>query len=127
VCSPWLLHGLWLRQLWGQARIWASHFISCAWLHPCPARTLPLQVSLWGDLSYLLQPAYAAEMRRQLAAAEPWEGQVGAGRRTAAKPRPGAVYAVYYTFEQYTRLAARMKLWPFPRAHFQHVASIPWM
>ncbi|KAI3435729.1 hypothetical protein D9Q98_001787 [Chlorella vulgaris] len=84
-------------------------------------------VSLWGDLSYLLQPAYAAEMRRQLAAAEPWEGQVGAGRRTAAKPRPGAVYAVYYTFEQYTRLAARMKLWPFPRAHFQHVASIPWM
>lgn len=41
-------------------------------------------------------------------------------------PQPGKTYLVAYTIEQYLRVSLRLKLWPYPRAHFQHVAAVPW-
>ena len=82
-----------------------------------------MQVSDWGDLSYLLRPAYEASLRSALAEAEPWEFSY---RRDAPKPQPGHTYLGPYTMEQYSRLAMRLSLWPYPRGHHQHVASIPW-
>jgi hypothetical protein len=40
--------------------------------------------------------------------------------------QPGKTYLVAYTIEQYLRVSLRLKLWPYPRGHFQHVAAIPW-
>jgi hypothetical protein len=92
-------------------------------LPPATLSLLPVQVSDWGDLSYLLRPAYEASLRSALAEAEPWEFSY---RRDAPKPQPGHTYLVPYTMEQYSRLAMRLSLWPYPRGHHQHVASIPW-
>ena len=85
---------------------------------------LHTQIANFGDLSYLLRPAYEASLRAAIAAALPWNLTY---KRDAAPPQVGATYLLPYTAEQYTRLALRLKLWPYPRGHHQHVASIPWM
>ena len=94
-------------------------------LPPAPPLPSTPQVTDWGDLDRLTHRNYAADMRHALATAQPWDAL--GGRRAGTKPQAGATYYVYYTIEQYTRLALRMKLWPYPRAHFRHIASIPWM
>jgi hypothetical protein len=70
---------------------------------------------------------YTAELRAALAAAQPWDMRGWSLGRRAPQPQAGATYVVPYTIEQYTRLAVRMKLWPYPRAHYQHLTVVPWM
>lgn len=99
---------------------------------PCQARqpappslvlAPPRQVVDYGDLSRLLRPAYEAALQSALAAAEPFELSY---RRDAPKPQPGKTYLMPYVIERYTRIALKLKLWPYPRGHHQHVAIIPW-
>ena len=77
----------------------------------------------FGDLSYLLEAAYSAELARQLSAAQLWT--LSYSHRQA--PTPGRIYLLPYTIEQYKRVAMRLKLWDFPRGHHKHVASIPFL
>ena len=51
---------------------------------------------------------------------------VDAARLRSSKPvDPGATYLLPYKVEVYPRIALRLKLWPNPRGHHRHVASIP--
>ncbi|GAB4822166.1 hypothetical protein N2152v2_009212 [Parachlorella kessleri] len=75
-----------------------------------------------GDLSYLLKPAYSAALQRQLAEAE----YVDPKLIHRQDLRAGQLYYVPYVIEEYQRLATRLKIWPFPRGHHQHVAFIPY-
>lgn len=83
----------------------------------------PRQVIDYGDLSRLLRPAYQAALQAALAAAEPFEISY---KRDAPKPQPGKTYLIPYVIERYSRVALKLKLWPYPRGHHQHVAIIPW-
>ena len=104
----------------------SQHVCGCAATELARLPVTLVQVAEWGDLSHLLRDAYAEDIRHMLATAQPWDLSLAAIRRQG-KPQPGAVYHVFYTIEQYMRLALRLKLWPYPRGHFQHIASIPWM
>lgn len=77
----------------------------------------------FGDLSSLLRPAYEAALQAALASAQPWEFNY---RKDAPQPERGQTYLVTYVVERFTRAALRLKLWPYPRGHTQHVAVIPW-
>lgn len=90
---------------------------------PAPAPPPAPQVIDYGDLSRLLRPAYEAALAAALAAAEPFEFSY---RRDAPQPQAGKTYLIPYVIERYTRVALRLKLWPYPRGHHQHVAIIPW-
>ena len=132
-----------------------------------PPPPIPPQAVDYGDLSYLLCPAYTAALQAELLAAQPFNISY---RRDAPKPevgavgtrwgwgwrwqltgwhaagwlslrcgvhaatcapaaplhtQPGKTYLVAYTIEAYPRVALRLKLWPYPRGHHQHVAAIP--
>ncbi len=75
-----------------------------------------------GDLSYLLKPAYSAAMQRQLAEAQP----ISVKGSRLPEMKPGEVYLVPYVIEEYSQLAWRLRVWPYPRGHHQFVASIPY-
>ena len=74
----------------------------------------------WGDLAYLLEPAYSDALRGELAAAEPWSAREG-----PHPPLAGHTYLAAYTVEEYKRLALRLRVWDSPRGHHRHVASVP--
>ena len=71
----------------------------------------------WGDLSALLQPAYTAGVAAAVAGAELW--------KLGEPLRPGGTYLVPYRVEEYARLARYFRVWPYPRGHHRHVASVP--
>ena len=87
-----------------------------------PAALLPrtIQVEDWGDVSYLLEPQYSDMLRAALAAAEPWSVRAG-----PHPPLLGHTYLAAYASEEDKRLALRLKVWPAPRGHHLHVASVP--
>lgn len=81
----------------------------------------------FGDISYLIKPNYEAGMRQLIERAQ-------AVPRDSLNPHhagflevpPGHVYLVRYRLEEYADIAQALHIWPFPRAHFQNIALLPY-
>lgn len=77
----------------------------------------------WGPLDYLLRDNYARQVRALVAAAHvvpdqrwpPWSGL------SAQEAREKSAFLVLYTKDTFRPLANAAKVWPAPRAHFDHV------
>uniref|UniRef100_A0A1D2AAN0 Alpha-1,3-mannosyl-glycoprotein 2-beta-N-acetylglucosaminyltransferase n=1 Tax=Auxenochlorella protothecoides TaxID=3075 RepID=A0A1D2AAN0_AUXPR len=79
----------------------------------------------FGDVRYLLQPAYDAAARAAVAGAQILPP---AALRGAAPPPDlrGGAALVPYLQEDYARLARRTGVWAFPRGHYRFLTSVPW-
>lgn len=113
--------------------------------HAAPARP-QAPAADFGDLSYLLLPAYEASQRRLVKDAVLWQRPLQSLRaergQARARPRPHTapparpapadqarspqVYLVPYAAEHYALTVKPLRIWPFPRTHHRHLARLPW-
>ncbi len=54
------------------------------------------------------------------------EDHLRADLATVQQQRTSNVYLVPYLDEDYPMLARALRIWPFPRAHFSHIARLPY-
>jgi hypothetical protein len=81
----------------------------------------------YGDLSYLLKANYEEAMRALLGRAKTLgvhEIRKYDSIFANSASSKGQVYLVPYLDEDYTSLARVLRIWPFPRGHFRHVALL---
>lgn len=105
-----------------------SHLLFEAFLaidQPTPPH--PLKVADFSDLSYLLQPGYTDNLKREIAQAMPWN--LTANPQDEQEVIPGHKYLLTFKRMEYSKVAERLNLYrdffTF-RGHLYGVMSIPW-
>ncbi|KAK3274131.1 hypothetical protein CYMTET_17673 [Cymbomonas tetramitiformis] len=79
----------------------------------------------YGDLGYLVKERYNAWFHQMVQEASPWSWQHRSLRDVAGAARTSegsTVLLLTYRIEDYPQLANAFGLWPYPRAHHNHVA-----